>query len=145
MPEDYFRYKQFKKKPGRFFYLTATVMFIDIVGFTKHGDNEGLRNVVRRLQETIDDVFERLRWDEEQGANDAIMIPTGDGYGIGFEPSSRVPHPSRSLRRVGFHETHPIRILTRVSHDPNRIHPASSATPAATKPTAIQRRWSTRS
>jgi hypothetical protein len=65
-------------------------MFIDIVGFTKYGDNHALRNAVRRLQETIDDLFEHLKWDEEQGSNDAIMIPTGDGYDIGFEPS-RVP------------------------------------------------------
>jgi class 3 adenylate cyclase len=87
MAEERYRYKQFRKKPGRFFPLTATVMFIDIVGFTKYGDNEALRSGVRRLQETIDDLFEKLRWDEEQGSNDAIMMPTGDGYGIGFEPS----------------------------------------------------------
>lgn len=90
MAEDYFRYKPFKKKPGRFFQLITTVMFVDVVGFTTYGDNDDLRNAVRRLQDIIGDVFHRLHWDEEQGPNEAIMIPTGDGYGIGFDPA-RVP------------------------------------------------------
>jgi hypothetical protein len=87
MAEDLFRYKRFKKNPGRFHEVIATVMFIDIVGFTKRGDNQALRDVVRILQDSIIDVFAPIRWDETSGPNGAIMLPAGDGYGIGFEPS----------------------------------------------------------
>jgi hypothetical protein len=87
MAEDHFRYKRFKKNPGKFHDIVATVMFIDIVGFTKRGDNEALRAVVRSLQDSIIDVFANIRWDELNGPNGAIMLPTGDGYGIGFDPS----------------------------------------------------------
>jgi hypothetical protein len=87
MADDHFRYKRFKKNPGKFHDVTATVMFIDIVGFTKRGDNEALRDVIRKLQDSIIDVFANVRWDELSGSNGAVMLPTGDGYGIGFDPS----------------------------------------------------------
>src|SRR5262245_49365776 len=87
MAKDLFQYKAFKRRPTKFVSLTATVMFIDVVGFTKRGDNQSLRDAVRRLQETINDVLDDIHWDEDYGSNDAIMLPTGDGYGIGFEPT----------------------------------------------------------
>jgi len=75
------------EKPGKFLRATLAVMFVDIVQFTKKGDNEALRNVVRGLQNAVMDVFADLEWDVAGPVtlNDAVMIPTGDGYGIGFE------------------------------------------------------------
>jgi len=63
-------------------------MFIDIVRFTKFGNNEALREAVRRLQDTLTDVMKKVVWDRQSDVepNGAIMMPTGDGYGIGFEP-----------------------------------------------------------
>jgi hypothetical protein len=71
--------------PGRFLSRTITVMFIDIVRFTRYGDNAALKEGVRTLEATISDVLESLEWDvEDNNDNDAVMLPTGDGYGIGF-------------------------------------------------------------
>jgi hypothetical protein len=70
--------------PGRFLPRTITVMFIDIVRFTRYGDNGALKEAVRTLEATISDVLESLEWDIEDEDNDAVMLPTGDGYGIGF-------------------------------------------------------------
>jgi class 3 adenylate cyclase len=88
--ESRFSYQRLEK-PNKFLKGSFTVMFIDIVRFTKYGDNEALRNAVRALQSAIMDVCEDLEWDVGGPAtpNDAVMMPTGDGYGIGFE-SSRV-------------------------------------------------------
>jgi hypothetical protein len=82
-----FTYDRFDQDHGKFIKVEPIVMFIDIVGFTKKGSNTELRDVVRRLQENINDTFEDIKWDEEEGPNQAIMLPTGDGYGIGFEKS----------------------------------------------------------
>jgi class 3 adenylate cyclase len=84
---DLFNYRLFRRRPGKFVPIKATVMFIDVVGFTTKGDNKALRHAIRRLQETITDVFDELHWDEEKRQNDVIMLPTGDGYGIAFEPN----------------------------------------------------------
>ena len=75
--------------PGKFLKGKQSVMFIDIVRFTKYGDNEALRDAVRALHHAISDIFEDVVWDRESRLepNGAIMMPTGDGYGIGFEPS----------------------------------------------------------
>ena len=76
------------ERPNRFLSGDFTVMFVDIVKFTELGDNEAFRRVVRELQNAISDVFERLEWDVGGSVtqNEAVMMPTGDGYGIGFEP-----------------------------------------------------------
>ena len=76
------------EKPNKFLRGDFTVMFVDVVKFTKFGDNDAFRRVVRELQNAIIDVFEKLEWDlpGKVTQNDAVMIPTGDGYGIGFEP-----------------------------------------------------------
>ena len=76
------------ERPGKFEKGEFTVLFVDVVKFTKFGDNEKLRKVVRELHNAIIDVFQALEWDVGGPVtqNSAIMIPTGDGYGIGFEP-----------------------------------------------------------
>ena len=88
MVESLFSYSKIEK-PSKFLSGMFTVTFVDIVKFTKYGDNEKLREVVRGLQNAIMDVYAELEWDETAVAtpNDAVMMPTGDGYGIAFEPN----------------------------------------------------------
>lgn len=75
------------KIPGAFLECgDVTVVFIDIVGVTKN-DNEKMRNAVRSLQNHLVDVLIKVKWDTEGSENGAILIPTGDGYAIGFEKS----------------------------------------------------------
>jgi class 3 adenylate cyclase len=86
MPESRFSYPKLER-PGRFLKGSFTIMFIDIVHFTRYGDNDALRKAVRALHNEIIDVFEDLEWDVGGPVtqNDAVMMPTGDGYAIGFE------------------------------------------------------------
>src|SRR5258708_7367446 len=84
MAESHFNYENLEKG-GRFTSGTFSVIFIDIVKFTAFGDNPALRKVVRALRDCIVDIFEKLHWDEPGVDNDAVMLPTGDGYGIAFE------------------------------------------------------------
>lgn len=86
MGNDHFSYDKLEK-PGVFIPGTFTVLFIDIVKFTKYGDNQAFKNAVRTLQNAIIDVFQPLEWDVAGPVtkNDAIMLPTGDGYGVAFE------------------------------------------------------------
>ena len=76
-------------RTGKFIPGAFSVMFIDIVRFTKYGDNQALRDAVRVLHNAINDILIKVEWDRESrvNPNGAIMMPTGDGYGIGFEPS----------------------------------------------------------
>jgi hypothetical protein len=99
--------------PGRFLPRTITVLFIDIVRFTRYGDNAALKEAVRSLEATISDVLESLEWDIEDDDNDAVMLPTGDGYGIGFAAEIHDSHVlsyaaeiSNKLKERGF----PVRI-----------------------------------
>ncbi len=84
--ESRFSYQRLET-PGRFSKGSFTIMFIDFITFTRYGDNQDLRRGARTLQNGIIDVFDELEWDVAGPVtqNDAVMIPTGDGYWIGFE------------------------------------------------------------
>jgi hypothetical protein len=83
--ESHFNYDKLERA-GKFLAGTFSVIFVDIVRFTAFGDNKALRKGVRALQNAVVDVFENLKWDEILAVdNDAVMLPTGDGYGIAFE------------------------------------------------------------
>jgi class 3 adenylate cyclase len=70
--------------PGRFLQRTVTILFIDIISFTRYGDNAAMKEAIRTLEATISDVLESLEWDIENDDNDAVMLPTTDGYGVAF-------------------------------------------------------------
>jgi len=73
------------KVPGTFVYGgNITVVFIDIVGVSTN-DNQKMRSAVRCLHSALADILEKVKWDTEGTENGAILIPTGDGYAIGFE------------------------------------------------------------
>jgi class 3 adenylate cyclase len=82
-----FNYERLEK-PSVYEAGTFTVLFLDIVGFTTYGDNVALRRGVRALQNAIVDIFDTddFHWDDPGIDNELIMLPTGDGYGIGFDP-----------------------------------------------------------
>ena len=123
--ESRFSYQKLER-PARFLKGSFTVMFIDIVRFTTYGDNEALRNAVRALQNAITDVFGELEWDVGGPAtpNDAVMMPTGDGYGIGFE-SSRVE--DRNILKYAVElsnrlKSENVSVRIGISHGPCYVH-----------------------
>jgi hypothetical protein len=77
-----FRYT--KKIRDSFLPIENTTVFLDIVGFTKLGDNLQMRRAVQELHTSLSDVFRPYKWDERRKDNELIMIPTGDGYAIAF-------------------------------------------------------------
>ena len=90
-------------------------MFLDIVRFTKYGDNSELRRAVRTLQNAIVDTFDTddFHWDDPGINNELIMLPTGDGYGIGFDPSVKdvaILNLAASLSAHLSSEGYPVRI-----------------------------------
>jgi len=114
MPLGKFNYERLEK-PGVYEPGSFSVMFLDIVGFTKYGDNIALRRGVRALQNAIVDIFDTddYHWDDDGIDNELLLIPTGDGYGIAFDPSVKgrevlnlAAQLSSSLRSEGY----PVRI-----------------------------------
>ncbi|MCL2311130.1 MAG: hypothetical protein FWC41_01385 [Firmicutes bacterium] len=77
-----------KIKNARVFHnADVTVLFFDVVGFTKGTDNESMKNMVRSLEDCISDLlWNDYNWDEDDKENHLILIPTGDGYAVGFHP-----------------------------------------------------------
>jgi class 3 adenylate cyclase len=95
-----FNYDLFERRAGKFLHGTYTVVFLDIVEFTKKGDNVALRKAVRELQNEIGDDFDDLKWDEPEIDNDLIVLPTGDGYGIGFADTVNDERILRDIVRI---------------------------------------------
>lgn len=79
-----FRYPKRKRRDYKG--MTVTVLFVDIVGFAKRDTNIQMRGAVEHLENSINDVFDELEWDLDKKQSDLILIPTGDGYAIGFHP-----------------------------------------------------------
>ncbi len=79
-----------KIKNARVFHnAVVTVLFFDVVGFTKGTDNESMKNMVRTLEECISDLlWDDYNWDEDDEDNHLVLIPTGDGYAVGFHPTT---------------------------------------------------------
>jgi len=126
MPKSkYFNYEKIQK-PGAFIPVNLSVMFVDMVKFTKLGDNDTFKNAVRNLQNSIMDIFGPLTWDRdsEHEPNEAIMISTGDGYAIGFEPTlvneREILNYASELSNAMEIEGHPIR--TGISHGSCFVH-----------------------
>lgn len=87
---EYFTYKI---RRNEFVPVENVTAFFDVIGFTKKSDNKKLKDVTRDINAVMLDAFRELRWDEERDEhgryinNDLILIPTGDGFGIGFAPA----------------------------------------------------------
>lgn len=73
-------------KIPNYYAVNNVVIFFDVVGFTKSTTNAEMKKVIQRIDNTIDTLlWDPYDWDEKEG-NDLILIPTGDGYAIGFHP-----------------------------------------------------------
>jgi hypothetical protein len=71
-----------------FYFVENIVLFFDIVGFTQKPTNEEMQRDVQHIDNVIDRIlFDDFNWNEPKSHNDLIMIPTGDGYAIGFHPN----------------------------------------------------------
>ncbi|MGD0820294.1 MAG: hypothetical protein ABSA71_06095 [Desulfomonilia bacterium] len=74
--------------------VVNVVCFFDVVEFTKETTNKDMQNIIRKIEEDMSDLlYNGFNWNEkgrdkydEPIHNDLILIPTGDGYGIGFNP-----------------------------------------------------------
>jgi class 3 adenylate cyclase len=76
-----------------FHQIPHTVVFIDIVGFTSgERSNEDLFGTIKDFEEKFMFVFDPKEFwgdtpkDKDYEGNTMIMIPTGDGVAIGFDP-----------------------------------------------------------
>lgn len=66
------------------------VLFFDVVGFTKNSTNQEMQKIIHKIDTVIDDLlYEDYNWNEQHQENNLILMPTGDGLGIGFHPSMR--------------------------------------------------------
>lgn len=75
------------RSPEMWWQLTNTVLFFDVVGFTKNTNIEKMMNIIHRIEYVMKSLFyNTYNWGEKHHHNHLIMIPTGDGYGIGFNP-----------------------------------------------------------
>lgn len=64
-----------------------TVMFFDIIGFTKNTTNDEMKDCIRGIEAAIvDELWDNYNWNEVDDKNDLILIPTGDGYSFAFHP-----------------------------------------------------------
>lgn len=68
--------------------VNNSVIFFDIVGFTKETTVEEMKYTIRHIEDSLNDLLEPdYYWHETNKQNDLILIPTGDGYAIGFHPT----------------------------------------------------------
>ena len=70
--------------------VNCAVVFFDIVGFTDDTTNEQMKDMIRSIHDVIESyLWDEYDWDEKTRGkkNDLVLIPTGDGYAIGFHPS----------------------------------------------------------
>ncbi len=68
--------------------ITNTTLFFDVVGFTKHSNNQEMLDVIQKIENVMNNLlWEEYNWNEKKKRNDLILIPTGDGYGVGFHPN----------------------------------------------------------
>lgn len=109
-----FNYERLEK-PSVYEAGTFSVIFSDIVGFTAYGDNNALRRGVRALQTTIVDIFDTddFHWDDVGVDNELLMLPTGDGYGIAFDPKIKdrdVLSFATQLSSILSSEGYPVRV-----------------------------------
>ena len=67
--------------------VAVAIMFFDVIGFTRETTNESMRDCIRGIENTIYDVlWEDYNWNETNKSNELILIPTGDGYALVFNP-----------------------------------------------------------
>src|ERR1041384_848444 len=76
-----------KGKIPKYLPVYNAVLFIDVVGFSKRTTNDDMKDMIRRILAAIEDILDgEYYWGESKGRNHLILIPTGDGLGIGFHP-----------------------------------------------------------
>lgn len=84
---DPFDYPKGKKQP-RYYDIDNVVCFFDVVGFTKSTTNQEMKRIISKIEDDLEELlWEDYNWHELRKRNDLILIPTGDGYGIGFHPT----------------------------------------------------------
>ena len=77
-----------KGKIPKYYAVNNAVLFFDIVGFTKNTTNQEMQKIIQKIDNVINDLlWDDYNWNERNKHNDLILIPTGDGYGIGFHPN----------------------------------------------------------
>ncbi|MFI5331460.1 MAG: adenylate/guanylate cyclase domain-containing protein [Desulfobaccales bacterium] len=77
-----------KARIPKYYPVNNIVLFFDIVEFTKIPTNEEMMRIIQKIENVINSLlWEDYNWNEKNKHNDLILIPTGDGYGIGFHPN----------------------------------------------------------
>lgn len=79
-----------KERIPKYIAVKNVVLFFDVVAFTKNSTNQEMQKIIHKIDTVIDDLlYEDYNWNEQHQHNDLILMPTGDGLGIGFHPSIR--------------------------------------------------------
>lgn len=66
-----------------------TILFFDAVSFSKGFSFQKMKNIIIKIEQSIDELKTPYSWNSQRkrSGNDLIMLPTGDGYGIAFNPN----------------------------------------------------------
>lgn len=71
----------------KYYHLNNVVLFFDVVGFSRKAPID-MQNIINEIDNVINELlWNEYNWNERHQRNDLIIIPTGDGYGIGFHPN----------------------------------------------------------
>lgn len=66
-----------------------TILFFDVVKFSGDMSFDRMENIIIKIEQSIDKLKRDWSWNiqKELYQNDLILLPTGDGYGIAFNPN----------------------------------------------------------
>jgi hypothetical protein len=66
-----------------------TILFFDVVSFSKDMSFSRMENIIIKIDQSIDKMKRKWSWNKTRflSKNHLIMLPTGDGYGIAFNPN----------------------------------------------------------
>ena len=83
-----------KKRDTEYLGVNCITLFMDVVGYSKNAGTKEMRRVISRINETIDDCLSKqYYWGEERKPNDIILILTGDGFAVGYNPNLPLDKP----------------------------------------------------
>jgi class 3 adenylate cyclase len=77
-----------KERIPKYIQVENVVLFFDVVGFTKNSTNLEMEKIIHKIDTVIDHLlYDDYNWNEHHQHNHLILMPTGDGLGIGFHPN----------------------------------------------------------
>lgn len=83
----YDTFKAVKGRVPRYAPVTNITLCFSITGLTGDTTIQDMKKIIKTIEDIMNDIFyDSYNWNEKNKHNHLIMIPTGDGYAIGFNP-----------------------------------------------------------